>query len=255
MRAFMRTWLLLALGTCVLAMPTFAAGKERTGPDSFLPYRAYTVEDLVSQVQNDSIVRQRLAKHFHVSQAELVTYLRDNIKVVTFSDSGWKPVYGVTRIGRIYKARDYFHEGGKVFGLADGTPMLKYACGNPLVTQLPPVEKKVVMVPKPAPKVEVPPVTAAPPQYSEVVETPVAPIPEAPVEVQSPEERVLIAQAPAAPRFEVLPTTVSRSLPVWPLLPLFFGGGGPPVIPEPSSVVLLAGGLAALAGILRRRRR
>jgi len=252
MRALLVVWLVVAV-SCLVAIPAGAAGRERTGPDSFLPYRSYSVDDLVAQVQNDSVVRQRLAKHFHVSQAELVTYLRDNVRVVTFSDSGWKPVYGVTRTGRIYRVRDYFHEGGKVFGLADGTPVLKYACGNPLITKLPPAKKPV---PKPQPRAEIPPVIAAPPQYTEVVEVPAAPVVEAPApEVSAPEENILIAQAPVAPRYEVLPTIPSSSfLPL--LFPLFLADdGGPPVVPEPSSLVLLAGGLAAVAGVLRRRRR
>jgi hypothetical protein len=263
MKRSIRSALLATVLLCLpaVALPVSGAAKERTGPDSFLPYRAYTVDDLVAQVRNDDIVRQRLAKHFHVSQAELVAYLRDNIKVVTFSSSGWKPVYGVDRTGRIYRARDYFYRGGKVFGLSDGTPLLKYACGNPLVTTLPPRKKPV---PVARPRVELRP----PQPYSEVVETPVAPTVEvpAPIPVQSPEENILVAALPVAPIIEVAPTVVgsrAAALPLWPL------AGGiipflhhheqphptPPVIPEPTSLLLFATGLVVVGGMLIRRRR
>jgi hypothetical protein len=249
-------WLIMA------ALPASAA-TEPTGPDSFLPWRAYTVNDLVTQVENNDVVRQRLAKHFHVSQAELVSYLRDNVKVVAFSESGWRPVYGVDRTGRIYRARDYFHRGGKVFGTADGKPLLKYACGNPLVTTLP--RKKPVPVARP--RVEMRPPVAPPPiQYSEVVPTPLAPIPEAPAPIQSPEEYALAVAPPVAPPIEVPPAIVESSrggFPLWPLaggfIPFLIHHDEPtpppPIIPEPSGLLLFASGLALVGGILLRRRR
>jgi len=265
MKTPIRIALLSTALLCLLmvALPASGAAKERTGPDSFLPWRAYTVDDLVAQVEKDDVVRQRLAKHFHVSQAELVSYLRDNVKVVTFSESGWKPVYGVDRTGRIYRARDYFHRGGKVFGTADGQPVLKYACGNPLVTALPPAPRKKP-VPVARPRVEM----RQPQLYSEVVETPVAPTVEvpAPIPVQSPEEYVLVAAAPVAPLIEVPPAALVTSppggVPLWPLAAGFIpfldhhhGQPPPPVIPEPTSLLLFATGLVLVGGVLLRRRR
>jgi len=270
MKTPIRIALLSTVLLCLLtvALPASGAAKERTGPDSFLPWRAYTVDDLVAQVENDDVVRQRLAKHFHLSQAELVSYLRDNVKVVTFSESGWKPVYGADRTGRVYRARDYFHRGGKVFGTADGKPVLKYACGNPLVTTLPPAPRKKP-VPVARPRVEMrQPLTQAPQPYSEVVETPIAPTVEVPtpIPVQSPEEYVLVAAAPVAAVIEVPPAALVTSppggVPLWPLAAGFIpfldhhhGQPPPPVVPEPTSLLLLATGLVLVGGVLLRRRR
>jgi len=245
MKSFTKIQLILLAGIILLALSAAALAAERTGPDSFLPYRAYTVQALTDQVEQNAVVRARLAKHFHVSQDELVDYLKNNIKVITFTSSGWQPVYGVTRTGRIYKSRDYFHKGGKAFGTAKGTAVLKYACGNPLITELPPVprKKQVEALPMPAPP--------AP----EVVEMPTPP-------VQAPEEIALLPDAPVAPLVAVPPAVVlagHKAFPFWLLGVPFLSGGGdddnPPVVPEPTTLLLLGGGLAILGGRLIRRRR
>src|SRR3990172_4951123 len=104
----MKSLRLYLLVSCLMliGLPALAAEqRQRTGPDSFLPWRAYSVDAVVQQVQNDPLVRKRLAKHFHMSETDLVNYLRTQLRVVTYPDSGWKPVYGVTRTGRIYRSR------------------------------------------------------------------------------------------------------------------------------------------------------
>jgi len=256
--------LALVVVSWVLAVRPAGAERERTGPDSFLRWRAYTVEDLVAQVQSDPVVRQRLARHFRVSQADLVTYLRANLRVITFDSSGWRTVYGVARDGRIYKARDYFHKGGKVFGLANGTPVLKYACGNPLITKLPAVGKPLVLVPR---RAAPPPASQAPQEFALVVPTPAAPVVEtpAPIPFETPQETTTAVPTAArvqVPTAQFLPAAPAAVAP-WPIglgfLPFLEHEHEvtPPtrVIPEPGSILLLAGGLAALAALARLQRR
>ena len=257
MRAFV-SWQAFLVGALALsALPVFGAGRERTGPDSFLPYRAYTVDALVAQVENDAVVRQRLAKHFHVPQAELVAYLRDNIEVVNFSSSGWRPIYGVTSTGRIYRSRDYFREGGKVFGTADGTPVLKYACGNPVTAELPAAGPQRVEMPPP--QVEMAP-PHSPEEYAVTMGLPMAPTFEIPsaVPVEVPQEQILVAEVPFTSTFEVPPAQLvgGRGVFMWPLLAVpLLHTPTPPPIPEPGSIVLLGSGLAALGASLLRRRK
>lgn len=227
--------------------PAWAAKKpaqHRTGPDSFLPWRAYTVQFLIDQVQSDRVVSARLAKHFHVSEAELVSYFRANLREVTIQQSGWRPVYGVTRTGLIYRSRDYFHKGAKAFGLANGTPILKLSCGNPLVTQLPPVPRRKIIGAPPIRRVVVP------------IESQVEIVPELTPVVESPEEMALLPDLPLAEILAVPPAVPSDKRRFIPFFwwPSDHDHDRPP-IPEPTTLVLLGGGLAALVMKITLRRR
>ena len=234
---FMKYYWLLILTLGLSALPAFAAKQQPTGPDSFLPWRAHSVEEVVSQVENNDLVRQRLAKHFHVSQAELVSYLRNNLRIVTIKETGWGKVYGVNRIGRIYPARDYFKKGALAFGLPDGTPVFKYACGNPLIEALPPVRAKEVHALPELPKIEVFPAALVPPMHA-------------------PEEYALQTELPITSLVEAPPPIPFVSRNSIPLIPFWSSGGGghDNNIPEPATLLLFGGGLAILAGRRLRRR-
>jgi hypothetical protein len=225
-----------------------AAPPRRTGPDSFLRYRVNTVDQLVRQVESDAVVRARLANHFHVSQAELVRYLRDNLVVHTVSASGYYTVYGVTeKTGRIYPTRQYFRKGEKIFSLRDGSPLLKFNCGNPVTGRLPAVTEPLAPPlppsatgPGPVEEEQVAGALEAEAPAPEV--TPMGGLPPSPVE-----ERV--AAAPRETR-NIIPILVAGGL-----VPIVIGGHSPPVIPEPATIALLACGLAAFAFIVWRERR
>lgn len=245
MRMLWSVLLLLAVGTVLPARPAPAATRERTGPDSFLKWRASSVGEFMGEYEQNPVLRIRLAKHFHVPEAYLTSYLRTNLRMVTIRESGWVTVYGVNRIGRIYKSRDYLRSGAKVLGLPDGTPLLKLPCGNPLTTVLPPV--KAAAKPKPLPVV------------SQVVEQPlVVAAPEVLPPVQQPEEFVLLAVTPRAPVLApalAVPVTTSHSYPWWvPVAAVSIPRGDhEPVVPEPSSLLCLIAGTALLGGWARRR--
>jgi hypothetical protein len=242
----------------VLWSSAAAAPQRRTGPDSFLRYRVETVEALVAQINADPLVRARLAKHFHVSQAELIVYLRENLVVQTVPVNGYYTVYGVTeKTGRIYPTRQYFRKGQKIFTLRDGSPLLKYECGNPLTRALPKVAKPP---PPPPPPLEPPiPPGAVGPQPPE--EIPVAsaletklPAPEvAPLSSlpPSPVEEQVAALPPE--RRNVIPILVGASL--IPFLIDEFDDECPPEIPEPTTIGLIAFGLLALGALAWRERR
>jgi hypothetical protein len=234
---------------------TAATKRQPTGRDAFLRYRVQTVEELVAQIQADPVVRARLAKHFHVGQAELVAYLRDNLVVQTVPESGYYTVYGVTeKTGRIYPTRQYFRKNQKVFALRDGSPLLKWECGNPIATRLPKVAP-----PPPPPLQPAPPPSAMGPgpveeaPAAEAMETtlpgpevtPVTSLPPSPVE-----ERV--AAAPRE-RTNVLPILVGSGAAL--LLTVNEDHGCQPVVPEPATIALIAFGLLVLALIVWWQRR
>jgi hypothetical protein len=246
MKVLWSVLLLLAVGIGLAARPAQAATRERTGPDSFLKWRAMSVDEFMAEYDQDPVLRVRLAKHFHVPEAYLTSYLRTNLRVVPIRESGWVTVYGVNSIGRIYKSRDYLRRGAKALGLPDGTPLLKLPCGNPFITELPPVK---VVLPEPLPVV------------SEVVEQPlVVAAPEILPPVQQPEEFVLLTETPRAPLLAPVlaqPVTPVHMQPWWlpvAVVPFLHGDHGYPPTPEPSSLLCLVAG-TALLGVWARRRR
>lgn len=242
-----RTVLLAAGLLAVAALPTYGAARRRTGPDSFLRWQAYTKQEFMSQVEGDAVLRQRLVKHFHVHEAELLDYLRANLRDVKLREAGWRVVYGVTRTGRIYKTRAFLAKGATALGLVDGTPVFRLPCGNPLITLLPvlhrPVERELYAPPGQQP-------TTAP--ISVAIEE---------VPVQAPEEYALLRDIPVAPNFVAPVTTEGRRF-----IPFWWPRGGdgddhppppppPPPIPEPGTLLLLGAGLAVLGGRFARRAR
>lgn len=229
---------LLAAGLLVVAvLPSYAASRARTGPDSFLQWEAYTAEEFMTQVESDAVLRKRLAKHFRIPEAQIVSYLRAELEEVTFTEDGWGVVYGVTKTGRIYPIRFRFKEGTKALGL-DGIPFFRLPCGNPIDVWVWPGERGT---------------------YG--FELPLAPRIEVPLELAvfvAPEEYVLPLDIPRAPVFRVPVTTESRRfIPFW-----WPRGGGaperppppPPPVPEPATVLLFGAGLAVFGARFIRRR-
>ncbi len=243
--------------TAVGAPTVVAPTRQRTGPDSFFRWRADTVEEAIAQIESDSVLRQRLAKHFRLSQAELVSYLRKNLVIVTMPTSGWRTVYGVNSNGRIYRSRDYFHQGAKAFGLRNGTAVLKYACGNPLITELP-------MPRITARRPEAPPPLHSPQECMLVAEAPIVPVIEVslarPFEVPGEQAPLAAVIAPVIAAPTAVAVAGHRAVP-WLLasLPFVHSHEGEPPIPppihEPGSATLLTAGLAALGGLWLCRRR
>ncbi len=118
-----------------------ATARLRTGPDSFVKYRVETVDDFLSAYDEDPVLRKRLARHFHVPEAQLTGMVHSQLQEVTFQDSHWMGTYGVKESsGEIYPVKTYVRKGTKALGLADGTPLFKIPCANPFAASFPPLE-------------------------------------------------------------------------------------------------------------------
>lgn len=229
---------------------TIAAPKRhRTPPDSFLQVTANSIPEFIAEVKTNALVRKRMARHFKVSEKELVSYLERNITTVTVKESGRYPVWGVTRTGRIYRSSTYYRRGWRAFGLKNGTPLFKWSCGNPMAAKLPAVPLPVAKA-RPAPSVRrAPPVAAVPVDRPEMIAA-LATEPQESIPV-SPSYVMAVPQSVGS----ATPLVVGRAIPAWLLLPLVStgGGGGPTPTPEPCTVVIVAtGGL--FAALLRRRK-
>jgi len=128
--------------------------------ESFLNYHAATVGELSSEVAMDPAVRARLAKHFHVSQAQMMTYVHHNLVLRRLQKAGTYRVACVRRDGSEYWIESRLPAGTPIFASrATGKPILKLACGNPMVSSLPPT--RFPNKPIPTPKLAAVPVTMA----------------------------------------------------------------------------------------------
>lgn len=107
-------------------------------PASFINYHVDTVHQLSEQVAYDAVVRGRLARHFHLSGPAMVTYVQKNLALSYLKTAGTYRVACVTPSGHEYYMTQRLPKGTPVFALAStGQPILKRACGNPLVSSLP----------------------------------------------------------------------------------------------------------------------
>ncbi len=125
------------------AVPALAAGEARihgsVPPASFLNYHVSTVHELSQEVTLDPAVRARLANHFHVSEAQITQYVRQNLVLTHLQKAGNYRVACVGRDGREFWVSSHLPAGTAVFAArATGRPILKLACGNPMVSSLPP---------------------------------------------------------------------------------------------------------------------
>lgn len=128
--------------------------------ESFLNYHAANVRELSSEVSVDPAVRARLANHFHVTQTQMVTYIHHNLVLRHLQKTGTYRVACVRRDGSEYWIESRLPVGTPIFASrATGQPVLKLACGNPMVSALPPTT--FPNKPVTAPKLAALPVTVA----------------------------------------------------------------------------------------------
>ena len=151
--------LALAAASSAAAAP-LAAPRLSVPAEAFLNYHAANVRELSDEVSVDPAVRARLAKHFHVTQTQMVTYIHHNLVLRHLQKTGTYRVACVRRDGSEYWIQSRLPAGTPIFASrATGQPILKLACGNPMISALPPTvfpRKSVV-----APKLAAPPVTLA----------------------------------------------------------------------------------------------
>ncbi len=133
---------LAALG----GLPALASALPLGGavpPDSFINQNVSSVGDMRQQVTLDPVVRRRLARHFHTSGPAVVRYIQDNLVLKKLGTTARYQVYCIARDGREYVINSRLVAGTPVFVMrTTGKPVLKLACGNPMMASLPPVVKK-----------------------------------------------------------------------------------------------------------------
>jgi len=207
-----------------VAVGTASAAGTPAPPDSYLNTKVYSIDQLIQQVQSNPRIELHYAETFHVPSDRVVQYIRNNVVESYIQETGAYTVYCVRPNGLIYPTVQHFSRGTKVFALRNGQPVMKWACGNPLMNFLPAVHEVIKPVVKTIVKV------------SPSVETLV---PTQPAEEQVPVEEVAPVYQPKVP---VMASPISFTSPIsaaaghispFALLPLAFlptfgnhGGGG-----------------------------
>lgn len=279
----------LALGAFAVR-PAVADPFLSVPPASFLNYHVSTVGELSQQVALDPLVRARLARHFHRTEPDMAAYVRENLTLTRLPKAGVYRVACVTPSGREYSITERLAAGTPVFASTrTGKPILKLACGNPLVSSLPPVPPKPKAKPKPVVKRS--PALIAPTAKTPEVEAPVSDSLEAftfaapmPLEELAPGglapltqvggvQQALVSKGGGFPFLPILATAGGIALlpkgggpgpeaPAVPSVPVTPIGPSvpvtpvaPPAVPEPSPLLLLGLGGAALAARRARTRR
>jgi hypothetical protein len=120
-----------------LPLRAAVAQTKATPPDSFLKIRVNSVSELCKQVNTDPAVKARYSHLLGVPQDKVVSYFKNNL-VESYIPSGKTyRVWCVSKSGRYFQVNQKLNSGARVLALRDGSPVLKWACGNPLVSHLP----------------------------------------------------------------------------------------------------------------------
>jgi hypothetical protein len=265
----MKGLVLMGLLCLIFALGVASPGAQadvRASKDSFLSYNAETVDALVKQIKAEPAVQKRFAKHYGKSADELATYFQNNLVVKPMASAETMIVYGCNSKGVIYPRRLTIRKDYPMFCLADGTPILKGRCGNPVGSELPTV---VAVKPPEAPVKEEQPKEAevAQPEVKEQLPEVPAVVPDVVAPPVAPEVESVEAEYPVMPTDMTDQTLIVPTVPGGGPSPFLFllpvlalgggGGGGGNVIPEPSSLAqfgIMGIGLAGLAWSRLRRR-
>ena len=127
----------------ILPVSLLANPRAMTVPaDSFINRHVDSVPQLTQQVTLDPSVRRRLARHFHVSGPAVVRYIQDNLVLRKTTRTQRYQVYCISRTGHEYTINARLPIGTPIFVLrTTGEPILKLACGNPMVSALPIIKR------------------------------------------------------------------------------------------------------------------
>jgi hypothetical protein len=249
-------------------------------PDSFLRFRVDTVQQMINQIKADPAVRHRYSQLFNVPSSKLVAYIQKNVVESYVPATKTYRVWCVAKNGKLFAINARFVAGTRVFALRNGTPVMKWACGNPVISALPAPPETPLKVAKaptsPTEKVA---------NYTDVIPTEmVAPAPvETVATATASDVESVVPQTMVASSNEYIGTVPAQAAGgVVPWIPLAgaaglvtgsiggsaasrivalgggFGGGGGiggGIAPEPAPAVTLLFGLLPLAGLVALARR
>jgi hypothetical protein len=213
---------------------TMSVAQRRMLPNSYIKSPTPTVEALIKHVEKHPDVLDRYVRHFQMTPAEVMRFLR-TLKLGRLQHDAYFDVWNVPgETGELRVRHLLFRKGEPFFFDQNGAPVMVVICGNPVI------RSDEAAAPRIAPSVGgiLPPgeVPVASPLVTEMplnIMQPPAPI--------SPE---VVIEPPVTPE----PSGGISGLPLIGLLPTLLIGinSGGNVIPEPGTFVALGAGCAFL---------
>jgi hypothetical protein len=211
---------------------SFAFAQRRMLPNSYIKSPTPTVEALIKHVQQHPEVMDRYVRHFQMTPAEVMRFLR-TLKVGRLQHDAYFDVWNVPgETGELRVRHLLFRKGEPFFFDQNGAPVMVVICGNPVIRsdeaaapRLAPAVAGVmgpVEVGVPAPLVTEMPLNIIQPP------TPIAP------------EVITEPQPGPGPSNPVSAVPLLGLLPTL-LIGINSGGGN---VPEPGTVVMLGAGCA-----------
>lgn len=99
--------------------------------NSFIPGGIRSVHKLLRRVQSDPVVADRYRRHFRMDQPTLLSYL-GSLHVTRLHRPMKFQIFSAPASGSLGGHDQILRRGELVFERADGTPILRCLCGNPL---------------------------------------------------------------------------------------------------------------------------
>jgi hypothetical protein len=117
----------------IAALAVFAASASfaQMPPNAFITRHVSSTNALVRHVQENPVVMDRYCRHFQMNPQEVTNMLR-GLHVETLSEDGTYEVFNVPGTGELRSKRMVRKKGERVFADANGTPVIRMNCGNPL---------------------------------------------------------------------------------------------------------------------------
>jgi|GEM_PF-3352881 len=148
----------------------------KTSPDSFMKEQYTTKAELMTGLRDHPAILKAMAECFGTNPDALYRYVEKNVSLGRLAKSGMYPVWGLRAHRKVYLLHRHFKKGEPVWMLADGTPILRWRCANPMATSLPAMTASETAPPPPPEPVVTPPPPKPPEPVAPPVEPPAPPV-------------------------------------------------------------------------------
>ena len=120
----------LSITILILGLATFSLARPEL--NAFIIKPVYSVPELMAQLKSDKAVLDRYMRHFSMSKAEVIEYIR-SLHVGKIQKTGTYAIFSIPAGGQVKSHLSIFKKGTPAFVDKRGNPILRLKCGNPFV--------------------------------------------------------------------------------------------------------------------------